>query len=288
MKSIDRDKLLVLQRDVAGVTCVGAPPATLEPEKRSTADPRRFRKARRLLEHERRSLGLQPGVGADDRDLDRARSYRALEQLIARELRQAELRPLAKIGFDGQPPNVRVTPDPRAYTAHPGRPSATEGVPIAKLTVTRNTLSSPLDYLFFQAKAPLEKWEWLAGKRFEFDYHVAHRSGPLTVSLERLVMAKIEPQKRDALQTFKPRRPRRPRRGPPNVSDARLDALARLGRLAAGISKISCYLLEQIVGRERWIKDVAGELRTSPEYVSQRFREALWDAADHYANRERG
>jgi hypothetical protein len=30
------------------------------------------------------------------------------------------------------------------------------------------------------------------------------------------------------------------------------------------------------------MKDVAGDLRTSPDYVSQRFREALWDAANCY------
>jgi len=63
---------------------------------------------------------------------------------------------------------------------------------------------------------------------------------------------------------------------------SRLDALARLERLAGAISSISFYLLDQIVGRERWMKDVAGELRTSPEYVAQRFREAIWEATVAY------
>jgi hypothetical protein len=292
---IDRELLQALQTELAGGAGPSPGDAAATPAP-TTAEPRRceatrFRRARRLTDRERKSLGLQAHVGADDRDLARARFYRAFDQAIARELRQAELRPLARIGFDGQPRRRAETAHPDSYTAHPDRmvavkrPLGWHVEPLRQVTVTRNTLSSPLDYLFFQARTPLLRWEWLTGKRFEYDFHVVHRTGRLTSNLEALFSAKVEEPAPGALQTFRPRRPRRQRLGPAHVSDARLDALARLERLAAAIGPIAFCVLERVIGRERWIKDVARELDVTAEYVSQRFREALWQAADHYAMR---
>jgi hypothetical protein len=194
-----------------------------------------------------------------------------------------------RIGFDGQLRAKAVTAHPDAYTVHPKRATAIENATWDQLTVTRNTSASPLDYLFFQAKAPLEKWEWLAGKRFEYDFHVAHRAGPMTMSLDQLLMAKVEKPPRlkpgavRPVVTFRPKRGSRAARGPSKgPSDSRIDALARLGRLADEVSPIAWHLLEQVIGEERWLKDVAADLESTPEYVSQRFREALWEATRHY------
>jgi hypothetical protein len=56
----------------------------------------------------------------------------------------------------------------------------------------------------------------------------------------------------------------------------------RAGDAGSAVGAISFCLLEQIIGRERWMKEVARELQVPPEYVSQRFREALWEATDWY------
>lgn len=260
-------------------------PAEVRPARGGAA---RFKRARRLSQRERHSLGLQPHVGADDGDLTRARFYRALEMLIARETREANLRPLAKIGFDGRPPAAYVT-----TLENPGNEALTDrereelkGGYIA----VRNTSSCPLDYFYHQSKSGIQFWEWISGKRFAHDWHVASGSSGLAQSLESLLLAKIakptrEERKRDRLKpvTFKPRKGKRPRTGATDVmSDSRLDAMARLGRLCDSVSPVAWFLLVEIVGRERWAKDVALQLVETPEYVARRFRESLCEAAAHY------
>lgn len=283
----DDDLLKVKRRDLSGLT---------SDQVQRRCDVKRWRKRthrpRRISQTERKSLGLPLYVGVDEFGLERARFYRVLEHVIAVESREAarDNRPaLMRIGFDGQLRTREITQHPDAYTAHPDRPSAIENTRVVQLTVMRNTASSPLDYLFFQSKAPIEKWEWLAGKRFEYDFHVAHRSGPVTTSLEALLNAKVDkPARLKAGQTrpivtFHPKRGKRASTSPrASHSDSRLDALARLGRLADEVSPIAFYLLEHVIGREQWLKDVAAELSASAEYVSQRFREALWEATTHY------
>ncbi len=247
----------------------------------------RFRWARRVAKRERDSLGLQPGVGVDDQDLDRARHYRALEILIGREIREAELRPLAKIGFDGRPAPRLVT-----TLENPSNEALSDEERTALMggyTAIRNTASSPLDYLFHQSKNPIDFVEWLAGKHFAHDFHVASGGRGLSQSLGELMLAKIAkltPAERKAERirpvTFKPRRAKRQRQGPSTISDARLDGMARLGRLCDSVSPISWFLLVEIAGQERWIKDVALQLREPAEYVGKRFRESLVEAAAHY------
>lgn len=236
---------------------------------------RKRRRVRRLTDRRRRELGLQPGVGADDLDLGRARFYLAIERAIQRELREAQLRPLAAIGFDGRPPEVReelLVDEAKRRT-----------------WVGRNIAASPLDYLYFQSKAGIEWWEYLAGMRFAYDWHQAQGSAGLAASLEGLMLAKIAKKTRAERKaerlrptTFPPKKAKRPKAGPSAAVDARIDAMARVGRLAKRVSNVSFYLLEQVVGEERWLKDVAARLGVSPEYVAVRFREALVEAAAYY------
>jgi hypothetical protein len=238
---------------------------------------RRFIRVRRLPERERKSLGLQPGVGYTDGELTRARFYRAIEQMIAREVRDARLTPLQQIGFDGRAPTIvddaaRGTLMPEAARAQ------------------RNTSSSPLDYLYFQSKAPIEFWEWSVGKRFEYDFQRSRSDAPVTVDFELIANARPAPRRRppectqqqEPPPTFRPRGARRQRRQAADIHDTRLDAMARIGRLADEISKVSFWLLEQVIGRERTLGDVARMLQTDKRYVAQRFREALTEAGSHY------
>ena len=253
-------------------------------------DALRFRKVRRIRLRERASLGLQAGVGYDDHDLDRARFYRALEQAIEREVRQASLKPLAAVGFDGKPGVELVTTleNPDNDNLTDAQRDELKGGYIG----VRNVNSCPLDYMHFQSRAPLELFEWLAGKRFSHDWHIAQGGSGLAQSLDELMNAKVakptrEERKRERLRptTFRPRKAKRVKAGPSSGGDGRLDAMARLGRLCDEVSPISWWLLVEMVGNERWAKDVAAQLRVSPEYAGQRFREALIEAASHYARR---
>lgn len=238
---------------------------------------RRYIRVRRLPQRERKSLGLQQGVGYTDGELTRARFYRALEQVIEREVRDARLTPLQQIGFDGRAPTI-VDED-----RNPRREAGTE-------RAQRNTNSSPLDYLYFQCKAPLEFWEWCVGKRFEYDLRRSRADAPLTVDFENIERARPTIRRRglergqepERPATFRPRLPRQQRRQVADIHDTRLDAMARIGRLADEISKVSFWLLEQVVGRERTLGDVARMLQTDQRYVAGRFREALTEAGAHY------
>ena len=82
--------------------------------------------------------------------------------------------------------------------------------------------------------------------------------------------------------TFPPKKAGVTHSAPAPISDMRIDAIARRGRLMAEISKMGFFLLEEICGRERLLKDVAATIQCSSEYVGQRFDEALTEAADHY------
>lgn len=232
---------------------------------------RRLMRVRRLPAGERRALGLQPGVGYTDEDLARARYYRALEMVIARETREqaARLAPLAKIGFDGRAPFIEAVP-------HPDNPRA---------AIERVINQTPLDYLRFQARSPLDHWEWVTGKRFEYDWHVATYDRRITGNLDFAAIAKpmtaAERRRREAL-TFRPRSSARAPARPGSVADSRLDAMARLGRLAAEISQVSYWLLEHIVGHEWTLERTARALGVDQRYLGPRFREALTEAAGHY------
>lgn len=240
-----------------------------------------------MSKRERQSLGLQAGVGADDQDLSRARFYRALEMLIAREIRDSEMRPLARIGFDGQPPPALITT--LENPSNEGLSEQERADLLGGYTAIRNTSSTPLDYFYHQARAGIEWWEWLAGQRFSYDWHIASGGSALSQSLEGLMLAKIAKltpgeRRRERLQptTFKPRRAKRMRQGPSSMSDSKLDAHARLGRLMDSVSPVSWFLLVEVIGNERWAKDVALQLRETPEYIGRRFRESLCEAAAHY------
>jgi len=247
----------------------------------------RFRRVRRISRAARIALGLPLHVGVDDRDLERARYYRALEQLIAREAREADLKPLAQIGFDGRPaPKLIATlehPDNEGLTDQQRRDL--DGGYIAM----RNTTSSPLDYFYFQSKTGIAFWEWIAGKRFEYDWHIASSGHALTQSLQSLMLAKVSKLTRSELRdrrlrprTFKPRGAKRIKASPTSISDNKLDAMARLGRLCDSVSNVSWFLLQEIVGKERTARDVALQLRETPDYIGRRFRESLTEAAAHY------
>jgi hypothetical protein len=217
-------------------------------------------------------------VGLEAREIERAESYaahRRYEQLIAAQIRRAELKPLQRIGFDGQPRSIEELP-------HPDEPKA---------WARRNTSASPLEYLRWQSKAPLADWEYLTGKRFEHDWAIAYHNGQLTMPLERVMQIRREhePRRRPGqaprVVTFKPRFAKRQARGPIEaMSDARIDALARLGILMACVSNVTFFMLREVIGHERWLKDVAAQMGVSQEYAAQRFREALCDAALHYAD----
>lgn len=237
-----------------------------------TAHHMRYVRVRRLPRAERKSLGLEPGVGYTEPELTRFRYYRALEHILLKEARAAELTPLQSIGFDGRPPSVK-------FVSRSDLPADIRGL--------RNTSSTPLDYLYFQAKAPIAFWEWVAGKRFEYDVQRSRRDVPITADLTRLMTAKIEKmtaaeKRRRAMMTFKPRTSAKRGKATFEVADSRLDAMARLGRLQDEISKISYYLLDQVIGQEQTLSRVAGRIGVDQRYVSQRFREALWEAAAHY------
>lgn len=232
----------------------------------------RYVRVRRLPRAERKSLGLEPGVGYCDAELSRFRFYRALEHILLKEAKASDLSPLQTIGFDGRPPSIH-------FIAKAELPAEIRG--------QRNTSSTPLDYLYFQAKTPLAFWEWIAGKRFEYDIHQSRRDAPVTADLTRLMNAKVDKmsaaeKRRLALMTFKPRTSAKRGKASFSVNDTRLDAMARLGRLQDEISKISFYMLEQVIGQERTLAELARRIDADQKYVSQRFREALWDAAAHY------
>ena len=231
----------------------------------------RYIRTVRLPEAERKSLGLQEGVGYTEQDLLRARFYRAMEQLIARELREAKLTPLQQIGFEGRAPRVEYHPLP---LENPER------------KYPRNVNASPLDQMFFKAKKKIELWQWVAGKRFEYDWRRSRSDGPVTVNYDPLALfatdsAKPKRQKGDPVVTFRPRGGRRVMSAP-TVDDTRLDAIARLGRLAAEISNTGFWLLEHVIGHEWPLKVVAARLGVDERYVSERFREALTEAAGFY------
>jgi hypothetical protein len=247
----------------------------------------RFRRVRRVSRAARLSLGLPLHVGVDDHDLERARYYRALEQLIAREAREADLKPLAQIGFDGRPaPKLVATlehPDNEGLTDQQRRDL--DGGYLAM----RNTSSSPLDYFYFQSKAGIAWWEWIAGKRFEYDWHIASSGRALTQSLQSLMLARVpkmtraeRKDRRLRPRTFKPRGAKRVKASPTSISDSKLDAMARLGRLMDSVSNVSWWLLVEIVGKERTAKTVALQLGETPDYIGRRFRESLCEAAAHY------
>lgn len=248
-------------------------------------------RVRRVSKAERRLLGLPGGLGdrththrpIEQRELERARSYRALEMIIAREVNLAQLKPMQQVGFDGRLVTVRERNHPDSYD--PGATGKAQ-------TIKRNTSATPLDYLRWHSKGSrLEHWEYLTGKRFESDFAQAHCTGQVTQSLDVLARAKPpeKPERRKRgdppapVVTFKPRNGKRQQRGPiEGISDRKIDALARLGRLADRISHMSFWMLEHVIGREIWLKDVAIMLQVTPEYVATRFREALCEAAGHY------
>jgi hypothetical protein len=212
----------------------------------------------RLTEADKASLGLQPHVGATEHDAKRAQFYRGLELLLSKEVKPAGLAPLQRIGFDGRAPQVEFISE--------RLPNELRGV--------RNVSQTPLDYLYFQ--------------RFEYDWQRARTDAPVTVSLDGLMLAKVarptaEQRRRERLNptTFRPAAGRRVR-SKPELGDSRLDAMARIGRLQDEVSKISFWLLEQVIGTERTLKQVAELLGEDQRYVGRRFREALWDAAGHY------
>lgn len=229
----------------------------------------RFLRTVRLPGAERRSLGLQPGVGYTEAEIDRARFYRAMEQVISREVRRAKLTPLQQIGFDGRSPRVEYHPLPGENMNR---------------KLPRNVNSSPLDYLFFQSKKPLPLWAWATGKRFLYDYRRSRSDVPVTVNFDPLDLFRVDRTRRrksDPVQTF---RPKSGRRAPtiPTIHDSRLDAIARLGRLAAEISKCSFWLLEHVIGEEWTLREAAARLAADERYIAERFREALTEAAGFY------
>lgn len=230
----------------------------------------RYVRVRRLPRSERKSLGLEHGVGYTEAELTRFRYYRALEHVLLREAKEAPMSPLQSIGFDGRPPTI-------SFVTRPELPVEIRG--------QRNTSSTPLDYLYFQAKTPISYWEWVAGKRFEYDVQQSRRDAPVTADLSRLMMAKVErltaAEKRRVV-TFRPKATAKRGKASFDVNDTRLDAMARLGRLQDEISKISFYLLDQLIGQERTLAEIARRIDADQRYVSQRFREALWEAAGHY------
>jgi len=127
--------------------------------------------------------------------------------------------------------------------------------------------------------------DWCVGKRFEYDFNRAPRRTPygqLRPHRPRQIGARGRAGRPPAphfVQSVNGA-PQHPRAY--DLADTRLDATARLGRLADEVSNVSFWMLEYVVGHERSLAEVALMLRTDQRYVAQRFREALTEAAAHY------
>lgn len=260
---------------------------------------RRRRTVRIVPDWRREELGLPKGIGIDGRDLARAEYYARLESLIATEAAKAEEkhRPLARIGFGGRPLTVEVTTHPDNLHIERNRLERPHYDPTFRetdLPVRRNTSACPLDHMFFAGRNRLEYWEWLAGKRFEYDWQMAHRGQAVVANLEAIgprpapiKLSRTEAKlRRLRPTTFPPKRPSRVMSKPSgnvDLIDCRIDAQGRLGRLQAEISHMGFFLLNEVCGRERWLKDVADSIEEPADYLGPRFREALGEAADHYS-----
>ena len=203
---------------------------------------------------QRKVLGLQRGVGYTDDEIIRARFYEMLERAIAAEIRAeaASMKPATKIGFGGRAPHIAIVRDPEAL--------GDEGAPQARITN-----SNPLDSMFFNSKAPIAKFQWLAGMHVRIDFAISAGRSPI--------------QDYDRLASYidvggSPRN---------SPSDAKIDAWSRLGRLSKDVTDMSMYLLQEMIHKERSAEEIARHIGEDRRAIGFAFRMSLSEAARHYA-----
>jgi hypothetical protein len=196
-----------------------------------------------------------------------------LTDAIAEESNNELKRPLDQIGLGDKYRDFRAVemldPDQR-----PGQGE-----------IVMRSMKSPLEYMFYQSQAPIERFQYLAGLKFRVDYSMAMPSSSGVVNYDSMAEMAIE-ESAKALREFNEKTFRQSYaktqfdfNGP---NDSRIDAMDRLGALAAEISDVGFYMLKRVVGEEYQIKDVASFLGEDRRYVSKRFHEALTEAAAHY------
>ena len=194
----------------------------------------------------------------------------AMEHTIDAMTRLSTLSPATKVTFDG------------SYFQH--RPVADEDGQFLGHEF-RRTDTPPLEALL-QARSPIEPYQYLAGVRFRLDW-TASQIGPLA-SVDYARAAQYATEEVLKAGKWDGAMGGKILRGVAGISDAKLDASARLGRVAKEINKLSFWLARKVIGEEWTIVQCAGELGRDQRYVGPRFREALDELAFHYKMIARG
>lgn len=200
-----------------------------------------------------------------------------LAGLIARlqaETDRHDLPPITRIVFDGIPhvSNYCLRDEGPVYF------DATSVGGIERQPITSKM--APLEFLHFQARTPIALYQYIAGVLFRTDFEMSRVGSSGVIDASRLAMFAVDGIDKERSEYHGKGAKRMVRVA--NVSDRRLDALKRLGAIAAKISDLSYWMLEKVVGDERPISEVAKIMRADERYAGPRFREALDEAAKYY------
>lgn len=130
----------------------------------------------------------------------------------------------------------------------------------------RNIRECPVDYLW--KRGSLDDGEKLAVDRFRRDCELATIGSISCPDLGRIPIGKHG--------------------APRNLSDARLDAISRIGGVMEALSRTSVLLLDLIAIKRTWLRDAAKIIGCPENYIGYRFKEAVKDLVNHYDANDKG
>jgi hypothetical protein len=151
-----------------------------------------------------------------------------------------------------------------------------------KTTAIRVNNIAPLDWLATRSKDKLDPHQFEAGKRARGDFARARSSSIRIVEASSQALYRTAEMMRDQKDWSGRGQASAQPRNASGASDARLDAVRRLGQLLDRIGSVSFFLIEQVVVFELSLAEVSTRTGEDQRYVSRRFREALDNAAAFY------
>lgn len=158
----------------------------------------------------------------------------------------------------------------------------------AKTQAIRVNNISPLDWLATRSKDKLDPHQFEAGKRARIDFSRARSASIRVAVVSSQALYRTTGMMRDAKEWSGRGQASSGPRDATGVSDARLDAVRRLGQLLDRIGSVSFFQIEQVVVLELSLSEVSERTGEDQRYVSRRFREALDGAASFYKLAPRG
>ncbi len=215
-----------------------------------------------ILQHSRRHVGAKMATAAA-----RINSTIANEPGNSTRGAAAPLPVIARLSLEG---------DRREY--RPADVTAPDG---STATVARVQNTSPLEWLASRSRDPLQPYQLETGRLVVRDFHRARQSSIRVANVSAGALYRTaDMMKQSKDWDGRGAASKQPRAY--GVSDARLDAIRRLGSLLAHVGAVSFHLLERVLSDEVGLAALTAELGEDQKYVSRRFREALDSAASFY------